>query len=42
MPKNTGVESAGKGLNPQWNSEAYRNSPFWDAIERKKKEEDED
>lgn len=37
-PKNRGVESAGKGLNPQWNSQSYRNNPFWEAVEKKRKE----
>lgn len=40
MPKNRGVESAGKGLNPQWNSEAYRSNPFWDSIKRKQREKE--
>jgi len=37
MPKNRGVKSAGKGLNPQWNSSSYRSNPFWEKVEAKRK-----
>lgn len=39
MPKNTGVKSAGKGLNPMWNSNAYRSNPFWESAGPNRKKE---
>ena len=37
QPKSRGVKSAGKGLNPMWNSEAYRSNPFWERAAKKRK-----
>lgn len=39
QPKSRGVKSAGKGLNPQWNSDAYRSNPFWERVEKQRKRE---